>query len=62
MLLKCKCGAKHDPNIRWQRVRYPPNDTSGAYYPGSLIDAGHCPICKRLPIRIERMEMPICPM
>jgi hypothetical protein len=59
MLLNCPCGATHNPYVRWTFVRY---DGTSSYSTevGPRLPLGSCPICRRLPVRIERQEPSIC--
>lgn len=57
MLLKCPCGALHNPNTRWTYVVYEGTSMNCAEI-GPRLGAGYCPMCRRPPVRIERNPPP----
>lgn len=57
MLLKCRCGALHNPALRWAYGCYD-DGTANEFFAYGKIKPGHCPICRRAPVVADANPVP----
>jgi hypothetical protein len=58
LLLRCKCTALYNPRLRWQLGFYsdPCSTTNQHFVRTGMVAAGHCPVCRRPPVGLERVS------
>jgi hypothetical protein len=56
LLLRCKCMALYNPCVQWSTGYYsrPGSTANNGFVATGSIAAGHCPICRRPPVGLER--------